>query len=519
MKPSKHSQTRRLFLKQSVALGAAGMAPLLYQLEAIAAAAADNSANRIPLKSSLAVNDLAAVNPGYKAMVCLFMMGGNDNHNFLIPYDLADYNTYAAARTTSAINRTGDPTAAAGTGNVGMNLRGLIPLGPIASQGGRTLALHPNVGKNNVTDPAQFRNDGLPWLWDNGKMALIANVGPLAVPMTRTEYLNRSKTRPQNLYSHSDQVTTWMTSASVGYSSTGVGGRIADLVDSMNVPPAGQPKIATCISIAGVNKYQTSEFVPNYQINTSGPVGLSQMQFFNYQGSAAINTAIGSAFNDQITRLRSNHFETQYAGMMSYSLQTRQAITSALAANPLPAQAVFRTAGNSLSSQLRMVARLINCSAQLGMQRQVFYVQIGGFDVHGNEFHPQNNTNFSRISEAVYDFYQALAAINAQDQVTLFSASDFGRTLDSNGGGTDHGWGGHYFAVGGAVKGGDVYGTMPTVALGTSTDVDRGRLLPTTSVDQYHATLAKWFGVSDSELATVVPNLANFTVKNLGFMN
>ena len=519
MNPSKYSQTRRLFLKRSMALGAAGMAPLVYQLEAIAAAAADNGAlsHASQLKSTLAINDVAAANPGYKALVCLFMAGGNDNANFIIPFDQADYNTYAAARTTSAIPRTGDPTTP--SANNGTNLRGLIPIGPVASQGGRTLAFHPNVGKNGVTDPAQFRNDGLPWLWDNGKMAVIANVGPLAVPLTKTEYTNKSKARPTNLFSHSDQVTTWMTSASTGYSSTGVGGRIADLVDSMNVPPAGQPKIATCVSIAGVNRYQIAELAQSYQINTSGPVALSQAAFYSYGNYVNINSAINAAFQDQITRLRGNHFETQWGGMMNSSLQTRTAINAALTANALPAQATFRTTGNSLSSQLKMVARLVNSGAQLGMQRQIFYVQIGGFDVHGNEFHPQSNTNWNRISEAVYDFYQALSAINAQNQVTLFSASDFGRTLDSNGGGTDHGWGGHHFVVGGMVKGGDVYGTFPTVALNTTTDINRGSLLPTTSVDQYHATLAKWFGVADSDIPTVIPNIAAFSPGNLGFMN
>ena len=223
MKPSKHSQTRRLFLQRSIALGAAGMAPLVYQLEAIAAGAAHNVDTRNLTKAASAVSaasDVAATNPGYKALVCLFMSGGNDNANFLIPFDQSEYDTYATARTTLAIARIGDPT------NASVNLRGLIPVGPLVSQGGRTLAFHPNVGKNNVADASLFRSDGLPWLWDNGKLALIANVGPLAVPLTKTEYTNKTKARPQNLFSHSDQVTTWMTSATSGYSSTGVGGRI-----------------------------------------------------------------------------------------------------------------------------------------------------------------------------------------------------------------------------------------------------------------------------------------------------
>ena len=515
MKPSKHSQTRRLFLQRSIALGAAGMAPLVYQLEAIAAGAAHNVDTRNLTKAASAVSaasDVAATNPGYKALVCLFMAGGNDNANFLIPFDQSEYDTYTTARTTSAIARVGDPTSAS------VNLRGLIPVGPLASQGGRTLAFHPNVGKNNVVDASLFRSDGLPWLWDNGKLALVANVGPLAVPLTKTEYTNKTKARPQNLFSHSDQVATWMTSAAAGYSSTGVGGRIADLVDSMNVPPAGQPKIATCISIAGVNKYQIADFVPSYQINSSGPVALSPIAFYSYNNYVAINNSINAAFTDQISRLRSNYFETQWGGMMNYSLQTRTAINAALNANPLPAQATFRTTGNSLSSQLNMVAKLINSSAQLGMTRQVFFVQIGGFDTHGAEFHPQNNINWNRISEAVFDFYRALTAINATNQVTLFSASDFGRTLDSNGGGTDHGWGAHHFVMGGAVHGGDVYGAFPTVALGTATDINRGALLPTTSVDQYHATLAKWFGVADSDMSTVIPNLGAFSPGTMGFV-
>ena len=514
MKPSKHSETRRLFLQRSIAVGAAGMAPLVYRLEAMAAAGAQNVEPRILTKAADATIDIAAQNPNYKALVCMFMYGGNDNANFIIPYDQAEYDTYATARTVLAIPRTGDPTSAT------VNSRGLIPLGALASQGGRTLAFHPNVGRNNVVDPALFRSDGLPALWDTGKLAIVGNVGPLVVPLTKIEYTNKTKARPQNLFSHSDQVATWMTSASAGYASTGVGGRIADLVDSMNVPPAGQPKIATCISISGVNKYQTADFAQSYQINSSGPVGLSPIQFFNYASSSntAINGAINAAFTDQTTRLRSNYFETQWGGMMNYSLQTRTAINAALAANPLPAALIFRTTNNSLSSQLKMVAKLVAASTQLGMVRQIFFVQIGGFDTHGSEFHPQNNANWNKISEAVYDFQQAMNGINAANQVTLFSASDFGRTLDSNGGGTDHGWGGHHFVAGGAVHGGDLYGTFPTVALGTSTDINRGALLPTTSIDQFHGTLATWFGVSNSDLATVVPNLSNFTTKNLGFV-
>jgi uncharacterized protein (DUF1501 family) len=314
-----------------------------------------------------------------------------------------------------------------------------------------------------------------------------------------------------------------MNSTPQGYSPTGVGGRIADLVDSMNVPPMGQPKIATCISVAGVNPYQVGEFAQTYQINTSGPIGLSSLQFFNYNSATnnAVNSAISTAFNEQITRLRDNHFETQWGGMMNYSLQTRTAINAALAANPLPGTGPaygFRTSGNNLSSQLLMVAKLINASAQLGMVRQIFFVQIGGFDTHGTEFHPQNNSNWWKISEAVYDFYQKMVAIGAASQVTMFSASEFGRTLDSNGEGSDHGWGAHQFVAGGAVNGGTMYGTFPTVALLGPDDIGRGSLLPTTSIDQFHATLAKWFGLSDSDVLDVLPNLGAFSPTYLNFL-
>ena len=520
MNPSKYSQTRRLFMQKAVAVGAAGMAPYVYTLEAMAAAAAHNvDAAALAPKAGAEASGVAAAAPGYKALVCLFMYGGNDNSNFIIPYDAVDYNAYATARTAAlAIPRLGTPS------DPSVNLRGLIPIGPLATQGGRSFAFHPNVGKKaGAADPTAFRADGLPWLWDNGKLALVANVGPLAVPMTKLEYTSRTKPRPTNLFSHSDQQTTWMTSSATGYSATGVGGRIADIVDSLNVPPVGQPKISTCISIAGVNAYQVAESAQAYQINSSGPVGLSTMGFFTYGNYVAINSAVSSAFNEQITRLRGNHFETQWGSMMNYSLQTKTAITGALAlpGSQLPGAAPnynCRTTGNSLSSQLLMVAKLINASAQLGMVRQVFFVQMGGFDVHGSEFHPQNNTNWSKISEAVYDFHQAMVAIGAQNQVTVFSASDFGRTLDSNSLGSDHGWGGHHFVAGGAVNGGQMYGTFPTVALGSNDDIGRGSLLPTVSTDQFHGTLAKWFGLTDAEVATVLPNLTRFSPGNLGFV-
>lgn len=519
MNPSKHSQTRRLFLQRSVAFGAAGMAPLVYQLEAMAAAAAEHVEARVDLKAGAGGAGLASAAPNYKALVCLFMYGGNDNANFIIPYDLADYNTYAAARTNIlSADRTGDPLSA-----LTVQSRGLLPIGPLASQGGRTLAFHPNVGKYITPDALTIRSDGIPWLWDNGKLAVVANVGPLAVPLTKTEYINKTKTRPQNLFSHSDQQTTWMTSAATGYSPTGVGGRIADLVDSMNVPPLGQPKIATCISISGVNKYQVGDTAQAYQINSSGPQSLNPLTFFTYNSSVYVplNIAINTAFNEQITRLRGNSFEAQWGGMMNYSLQTYTAINSALLANPLAAGMFRHTTGNplnGLSQQLQMVAKLINASAQLGMVRQIFFVQVGGFDVHGSEFHPQNNSNWNKISEAVYDFYNAMVGIGASNQVTLFSASDFGRTLDSNGLGSDHGWGGHHFVVGGAVNGGQMYGTFPTVALGSNDDIGRGSLLPTTATDQYHATLAKWFGLTDADVATVLPHLTSFSPANLGFV-
>jgi uncharacterized protein (DUF1501 family) len=518
MTPSRYSQTRRLFLRRSVALGAAGMAPLVYRLEAMAAAAAQHVESRVVQPKAGESADLATTAPNYKALVCLFMYGGNDNANFIIPYDQAEYDKYALDRTNLAIAKNGNPA------DPSVNLRGLIPIGPLASQGGRTMAFHPNVGvRIGAATPALFRADGIPWLWDNGKLAIVANTGPLVVPMTKTEYTAKTKPRPQNLFSHSDQQVTWMNSTPAGYSSTGVGGRIADLVDSMNVPPVGQPKIATCISIAGVNPYQVADVAQSYQINTSGPVGLSPLQFFNYSSGTytAINSAITNAFNEQITRLRGNYFETQWGGMMNYSLQTKAAITAALAANPLPGTSPgfgFRTSGNNLSSQLLMVAKLIQASAQLGMVRQIFFVQIGGFDVHGTEFHPQNNANWIKISEAVYDFYQKMTAIGAGGQVTLFSASEFGRTLDSNGNGSDHGWGAHQFVVGGAVNGGAMYGTFPTVALAGPDDIGRGSLLPTTSTHQFHATLAKWFGLTDSDVLTVLPTLGSFSPTYLNFL-
>ena len=517
MTPSRYSQTRRLFLKKSIALGAAGMAPLVYQLEAMAAAAAQHVDSRVEPKATHGALDIAAAAPNYKALVCLFMFGGNDNANFVIPYDLADYNTYAAARSNVlAIPRTGDPTLA------NVNLRGLIPIGPLANQGNRTLAFHPNVGKNNVNDPSLFRSDGIPWLWDSGKLALIGNVGALGAPTTLSQYNNKTVPLPRNLFSHSDQQDVWMTNSVTSYSSTGVAGRIADLVDSMNMPAAGVAKIATCISIAGPNAFQVSKTTPSYQMLSSGPQPLSaDYQYYpQYTNAAqnALNAAVNGAYVEQYSRRRDNLLQAQWAGMMKYSQQTFAALNSALAGNPLPGAATFRIGGNPLSQQLQMVAKMINASAPLGLARQIFFVQIGGFDVHGSEFHPQNNANWNHISEAVYDFYHAMTTINAASQVTLFSASDFGRTLDTNSSGTDHGWGGHHFVTGGAVAGQQMYGTFPVVAKGTPTDVTRGILLPTTSTDQYYATLAKWFGLSDSDIATVLPNLAAFSPANLGFI-
>ncbi|KQR83446.1 DUF1501 domain-containing protein [Sphingomonas sp. Leaf343] len=457
-----HDTSRRAFLRRSATLGMAGVAaPFVTSLAAIGEAA-------------------AATTSDYKALVCVFLHGGMDYANTLVPYDEPSHAAYLAARSNIALTR--DTLAAS-------------VLSPSVSlDGGRQYALGRNMG-------------GLGQLFASGKAAAVLNVGTLVQPTTRAQYFANSVKLPPKLFSHNDQQSYFQASSPEGATS-GWGGRMGDLFQSGN----GAATL-TCINTSGNAVYLTGQSALQYTVGTGGPIALLNNATTMYGSSTAAATLRSLMSGNASGMLASEH-----AKISKRALDTYSQVASALASAPAAGFNLFPT-GNSLADQLKMVARLISVSQTLGARRQVFFVSLGGFDMHDNLV-TQLPTQMGRVSDALKAFYDTTAALGVADQVTSFTASDFGRTLQSNDDGSDHGWGSHHYVVGGAVKGQRFYGTPPQVGHNTPDDLGQGRLVPTISVDQYAATLASWFGVGTSDLRTVLPNIGNYNPStwNLGFV-
>ncbi|MFN9506498.1 MAG: DUF1501 domain-containing protein [Rubrivivax sp.] len=457
--------SRRHFLKAAGSLSAVlpgARAPLALSLAGLGTLAAHRAE--------------AADTSGYRALVCLFMLGGSDSHNWLVPTDAAGYAEYARARAELA-------WPAARLQGIRSSLQGA----------GRSFGMPQEL--------APLRS----W-YDNGRLAMLANVGPLVRPLSKAEYQNGGSAVPAKLFSHNDQQSTWQSLAPEGATS-GWGGRMGDLLMSAN----GNP-IFTAVSAAGNAVFLTGSSVTQYQVGADGPISVAALGRNWLLGSSmatpALQRAVRSAGN--------NDFQSEYARIVQRSLDTTATLRTAIAGTGIPALTPG-IASDSLAKQLRMVAQMIAAGSGLGMRRQVFMVTIGGFDSHSDQMRSQP-VLMGRVAQSVDWFMGALSGAGLLHSTTLFSASDFGRTLASNGDGSDHGWGSHHFIAGGAVRGGDIYGRFPVTALGTDTDVGSGRLLPTTSVTQYAATLGRWMGLSTSELGTVLPNLSNFSNTQLGFV-
>ncbi|GAA0679383.1 uncharacterized protein (DUF1501 family) [Sphingomonas insulae] len=457
-----HDASRRAFLKRSAALGVAGVAtPFVTSLAAIGEAA-------------------AATATDYKAMVCIFLYGGNDYANTLPPYDAAGYAQYQAARANIAHNR--DSLAA-------------TMLNPtIGLPGGRQYALAPTMGSL------------LP-LFDAGKLAVTLNVGTLVQPTTKAQYQQNTVKLPPKLFSHNDQQSYFQASNPEGATS-GWGGQIGDLFQSGN----GAATL-TCINASGNAVYLTGKSAVQYAVGTGGPIPL-----INNASSLYGSTTAAATLRNLMTGSNPHMLATEHARVSKRALDTYAQVSGALAGAPASGFTLFPT-GNALADQLKMVARLISVSSELGARRQVFFVSIGGFDLHDNLV-AQHPGLIGKVADAMRAFYDTTVALGVADKVTSFTASDFGRTLQSNDDGSDHGWGSHHIVMGGAVKGRRFYGTPPAIGNGTADDVGQGRLLPTTSVDQYAATLASWFGVGNGDLTTVLPNMGNYNPSswNLGFV-
>ncbi|CAN5626108.1 DUF1501 domain-containing protein [soil metagenome] len=499
--------SRREFLRRAAALSAYGAAaPMALSLAGIGSAAAQSAGG------------------DYKAIVCLFMFGGNDTFNMILPTDSASWNSYTTVR-----NQAPDPISlrAVGTApNMGAGagspdrLGGVLAIEPTNNQG-RTFALHPLMTAARDLFAAK-------------RLAIVPNIGPLIRPTTKAQWKTDSYPKPAKLFSHNDQQSTWQTLAPEG-ATIGWGGRFGDLLASSN-----GMGVFTSVSASGNQVWLSGDSVKQYQVSNNGAIRIGGGSNNLFGSQLALTKA-----KALMRTSRSGHlFEQDYAAVVGRSIDAELALTAALpAANTAPYGTVGQNGGNDpllqftnvngnkqnsdLAQQLQIVARTIGARSALGAKRQIFFVSTGGFDTHDNQ-NRAHGDNMAKLSHALEYFNNTLTALGVADQVTTFTASDFGRTFTSNGDGTDHGWGAHHFVMGGAVKGGDLYGAFPQLGVSdgkgdfTSPDqIGNGSLLPTTTVEQLGATLGRWFGGTEAQMLDIFPNLANFDAnkRNLGFMN
>jgi uncharacterized protein (DUF1501 family) len=489
--------SRREFIRQAAcaAVGTAAMTASIRDLRFMNAAVAQSN-----------ISD-------YKALVCIFLAGGNDSNNLVIPTIQSEYDNYAAIRTNVlAIPLSGGPAS---------NL--VMPISP-QNFDGHNYGLHPACPE-------------LVQLFGEQKLAILFNAGTLVYPVTQADY-KAGRHIPPQLFSHADQVTQWQTSVPDQPPTTGWAGRCADLLNSVQ---PGAP-ISLSVSLAGANTLEVGNIVSQYSVSTSGAISLSgvsgarlatltnilglpypNMQAQAYAKVAQHSIQTGALLNGAIT----NTLETTQGGLWTWN-------------TPFPASITPPTGGtkftSSLAPQLKMIARLIEAGVRgtqfggFGMKRQIFFCQVGGYDLHtGQTPGPGSTTTGSHanllaeLSQCMFAFQRAMEQLESlypgiSSSVTTFTASDFGRTFPSNGQGSDHGWGSHHLILGGAVKGQKTYGTFPVLTVGGPNDTSTGRWIPTTATDQYFATIATWFGVDAGNLATVFPNIGRFSAANLGFV-
>jgi uncharacterized protein (DUF1501 family) len=440
---------------------------------------------------------MAAQGPvtGYKALVCVFLSGGNDANNWVVPTDTTTFNEYSAIR-----------------GNLALPQTSLLPLyatgvTPYTDADGHTYGFHPSCVE-------------LQTLFGEDKLAVIFNAGTLVRPITRAEYLSTaSGTKPPQLFSHSDQVTQWQTSIPDQPPATGWGGRMADIMDSI-ANPAGN--ISMSVSLNGANTLEVGNLVSQYHVSTGGAVTLSGSLMTS-------NSPRIQALKNILALPNTNLQRTAYADVLENAIATGDLLNTSIAATALDSFWTVPFPATALGNQLKMVARLIQARGpgQFNMNRQIFFTSMGGYDTHTAQvtLTPTLNTTtgthaslLNEVSEAMFAFQRAMEQLGESNNVTSFTASDFSRTLPTNSQGSDHGWGSHHIIMGGAVQGGQTYGHLPVFAINGPNDTGLGRWIPTTAVDQHAATLAKWFGLDSGMLSAVFPNLSRFPVSDLGFM-
>jgi uncharacterized protein (DUF1501 family) len=447
----------------------------------------------------LELNSLAAMaqessGTDYRALVCVYLQGGNDGHGTVIATDPDSFAAFTTARS--------------GAPGLAYPMSELLPITLQTPQPGRTFALNPALG-------------GVQALFNAGRAAIVANTGTLIAPATKTQINANSVPLPDSLFSHFDQTAAWQAIASnLGSGErVGWGGAVADAIEAMNM---NSNSMFTCISTAGNALFLSGQTSFQLNVTSAGPIpiyGLAQPPFGLPSAANPLNSIL--------TADESNLFAQEYEIVINRSMQAQAMLATAMApagvggvANP-PQYLDPMTnmlADNPLAASMQTVARIIAGRASLGVTRQIFYVQLGSFDTHNNQA-IQHAQLLTQLGAAFQYFDGLMVGMGLSNNVTSFTISDFGRTLTCNSNGTDHGWGSHHFVVGGAVQGQNMYGQYPVVGVDQANDVGAGRLIPTTAVEQYAGTLASWFGLSDSQIRTVFPNFANFgSNPYLGFM-
>ena len=464
---NKHQQSRRQFLRTASMASMAGLAvsPFLLELNSVAAMA-----------QSAAPSD-------YRALVCIFLSGGNDGHGTVIATDTDSFTAFTAARS--------------GAPGLAYNPADLLPITLRTPQSGRTFALNPYLG-------------GVQNLFMAGRAAIVSNTGTLIAPTTKAQIQSASVPLPASLYSHFDQSAAWQAITATGGSAVhaGWGGTMADLISSSN-----SNSTFTCISTSGNALFLSGQNTFQLNVTSAGPIPIAGLKNPLYGQPAA-----ASALSSILSADESNLFSKEYAAVVQRSISAQALLSSAMltagdsgVANPpqFLDPMTNKLANNDLAVSLQTVARIIGGRSALGVSRQIFYVVLGGFDTHDNQA-PQHARLLTKLGSALEYFDSLMLASGLSNQVTAFTASDFGRTLTANSDGTDHGWGSHHIVTGGAVAGQGMYGTYPVIGANQANDVGAGRLIPTTSVEQYAGTLARWFGLTDNQVRQVFPNFNNF---------
>ena len=446
------------------------------------------------------------VTTGYKALVCIFLGGGNDANNWIVPTDTATYDSYSAIRA-----------------NLALPSNSLLPLwsdpaGTVPySSDGHTYGFHPSCPE-------------LQTLFKEDKLAVLFKVGTLVRPTTRTQYFANTKFyTPPQLFSHSDQVTQWQTSIPEQPPTTGWGGRVADLLDAT---ANSNGSVSMSVSVNGANTFEIGNLVSQYQVSTTGAVLTS--------GNLMTGTGARIRALKEILALNNTNLQrTAYADVVENSIAVGELLNTAITPTVLDTFWTTAFPNTTLGNQLKMVARLIQArgngngpvAGKFNMNRQIFFCGVGGYDTHTSQVlvngtdQPTNVNGahyrlLDEVSACMFAFQRAMEQLGDSSKVTTFTASDFSRTLPTNSQGSDHGWGSHHIIMGGAVNGGATYGKLPTFAINGPDDTGLGRWIPTLAVDQYSATLAKWFGVdTGANMADIFPNLSRFSpISDLLFM-